>query len=960
MGQERMTRGISRGPGRTPGRGPRSGRGYAGLIALAVAVPLVVPGTALAGESSARALSAAAAPTAVPPTATQQWDTLKAKLSAIKGVWTDQSYSGAISNTMPDTALLGNGDVGITSGGSTGVKTFYVSKGDFWNAAPSPNPAPIGGVTITGTAPQQPTGNLALGARATASTTEGSFTPDRAVNGQWTGGYEGWVSQVGKPQWISLDLGSVKTIGRYVVRNDNAARPGNAAFNTKAMAFQTSGDGSTWTSVDTVQNNTADVIDRDVTAVQARYVRLSITEPTQGTTSDSIQNPRARIGQIELYERRESGGTPPAQPFREEQNILDGRVTTTMSLDNTPVSMNTWLAADRNVLVTSITSNGSQPVNLQASTFAGATTANSAYSNTAGVDGPVQWAERATAPGGKWISRGALATTVLGTPAAPKPTVSGATAKTVFTLPPGGTVRLVTTVTGGGQNPAAPHNDAVTQVRAQNTTTLATLDTQRADWWKNYWLQSSVELGDAVLEKFYYAAQYFIGASSRPGKMAPALYGIWTTTDSPKFSGDYHLNYNAQAPFYGVYSSNRPELSLPFHEAILAYVPEAQRRAKQDLNRVKPDYISKRFPSGGVPSGVLFPVGIGPYGSTTDDQYHQQVSDSLFSASQFISYYEYTQDADFLRNKAYPFLSQVAQFFESYLERDAATGRYSLWSGPHEGTWGQNSSADIGLLKQVLSTVIAASQKLGVDADRRTAWQNILANLPASPTTVYNGKTVFSLATAGTMQGSDTRDIHPGDNTVNLEFIQPADQLGINSDAGQLRIGVDSLDAMNSWNQENSFPKVFTQAARVGYPAQSLFDKFKQVIDGRMVANLRIGDGNHGIEKSGATEAINSMLVQSDQGIITVFPDWPAGRNAGFWQLRQKGAFVVSSAKESDRVSYVDVTSKAGGTLRLKSPWTSGTVSVTGANGAAVPFTTANGVISVPTTVGQTYHVVAS
>lgn len=948
MGQESTTRRVIRGFGRP--------RGYAVAVALAVAVPLAIPGSAVAGNAAGAGNESVRALAAGPPTPAQQWDTLRAKLAGIKGVWTDQAYSGSISNSMPNTALLGNGDVGVTSGGSTGVKTFYVSKGDFWNANPSPKPAPIGGVTITGTTAQTGT-NLAIGARATASSTEGSFTPDRAVNGQWSSGYEGWVSQIGKPQWITLDLGSVKTVARYVIRNDNAARPGNAAFNTKNMAFQTSADGTNWNSADTVQNNTADVIDRSITAVQTRYIRVNVTEPTQSTTPDSTQNPRARIGQIELYAQSGGGTPPPAAPFREEQNIVDGTIATTMSLSNAPVSMKTWLAADKNVLVTSVTSTGSQPVQLQASTYAGATTPNSAYSNSAGVDGQVMWAERATASGSRWVSRGALATTVLGASAMQTPTVSGATAKTVFTLPAGATVRVVTQIGGGGQNPSAPHNDAVTQVRTQTTASLATLDTQRADWWKNYWMRSAVELGDAVLEKFYYAAQYFIGASSRAGKTAPALYGIWTTTDSPQFSGDYHLNYNAQAPFYGVYSSNRPELSLPFHETILAYVPEAQRRARQDLTRVKSDYISGRFPSGGVPAGVLFPVGIGPYGTTTDDQYHQQVSNSLFSASQFISYYEYTQDTEFLRTKAYPFLGQVAQFFESYLERDSA-GRYSMWSGPHEGTWGKNSSADIGLLKQVLSTLIAGSQKLGVDADRRATWQNILDNLPAQPTTVFNGKTVYSLVSPGTMQGSDTRDIRPGDNTINLEFVQPADQLGINSDPAKLRIGVDTLDAMNSWGQNNSFPKVFNQAARVGYPAQSLIDKFKQVINSHLAPNLRIADPYHGIEKSGATEAVNSMLVQSDQGIITLFPVWPAGKNASFWQLRQKGAFVVSSAKESDRVSYVEVTSKAGGTLRLKNPWSTGAFTVTDAGGAAVPFTTANGVISVQTAVDRTYRIV--
>ncbi|MFJ5683921.1 glycosyl hydrolase family 95 catalytic domain-containing protein [Streptomyces sp. NPDC093099] len=947
MGHERTTRSGFRGTGRIR---RRTGL-HSGLPALALAISLAVPGSAVAGPAGAAPVRAAAGA----PSPAEQWNILRPKLEGIKGTWTNQSYTGSVSRTMPDTALLGNGDVGVTSGGSTGVKSFYVSKGDFWAGNPTTRSAPIGGVTLQSTTAQD-NPDLALGATATAGSTTDSFTASRAVNGQWGSGYEGWVSAIGKPQWIALDLGSVKTIARFVVRNDNAARPGNEAFNTKNMTFQTSADGTTWNTVDTVTNNTADVIDRTVTAVRTRHVRLHITEPTQNTTPDSTNNPRARIGQISLYASA-GGTTPPAQPFREEQHIVDGSITTSVSMGDTPLSMRTWLAAEKNVLVTSVTSTGSRPVRLQASTFAGAMgSPNPQYGNASGVDGQVMWAERATPSGPNWVSRAALASTVLGATAVQPPTSSGPTAKTVFTVPAGGTVTLVTAVTGGGRNPAAPHDDAVARVRAENAGSIGTLDSQRVAWWKNFWMRSAVSLNDAALERYYYPAQYFIGASSRAGRTAPGIFGIWTTTDDPMWDGDLHLNYNAQAPFYGVYSSNRPDLALPFHEAILSYVPEAQRRARQDLRRVHQEYVTSRFPSGGVPSGVLFPVGISPFGSasgsTTDDQYHQQVSNSLFSATQFVAYYEYTQDEDFLRTKGYPFLSQVARFFEHWVERDAA-GAYSLWGGPHEGTWGKNSSPDLGMLKQVLAAAVSGSRKLNVDADRRAVWENILGNLPAQPTTTLNGRTVYSLASG--MQGTDTRLIRPGDNTINLEFIQPADQLGVNSDAGRLQVARDTVTAMNSWGQENSFPKIFNQAARVGYPADQLIGAFTSVISTRTAPNLRITDPHHGIEKSGATEAINSMLVQSDASVISLFPVWPAAKDASFYQLRQKGAFVVSSAKAAGTVQYVDVRSEAGGTLRVKNPW-SAAFTVTDAAGNAVPYTTAGGVITVQTAAGQTYR----
>ncbi|WP_405996784.1 glycosyl hydrolase family 95 catalytic domain-containing protein [Streptomyces sp. NBC_00829] len=929
-----------------------------GAVAMAGATALTaIPAPALAESTGDRPATLAG-----PLTNAQRWQRLRDKLSKITGEWTDETYRGAISTTMPNTALLGNGDVGVTSGGRTGEKTFYISKSDFWNANPEPRPLPIGGVTLKSATPP-PNADLALGATATASSVEGSNTPNRAVNDQWTAGYEGWVSSIGKPQWIALDLGTQQTIARFIIRNDEAARPGNEDHTTKDLKIQTSANGSNWTDVQTITGNTDAVIDRDLaTLLTTRYVRLYITEPTQGTTDDSLRNPRARIGQIQLFAQPKSAqgqGPSDRDPFHEVQHILDARITTAVVMGGVPLKLETWLSAEKNLLVTTVTSRGSQPVELVAQTWAGAGGgANPAYPATSGVSGGTAWAQRSTAPGASWVSTGALATRVLGA-TTKSPTSSGATASTVFTLAPGRTATIVTAVSGGGQNPTGVHASAVRAVRSVCASGMAELRDRHVDWWKRYWLASSIDIGRPVLERYYYAAQYFIGSASRPGKVAPGLYGVWTTTDQAGWHGDFHLNYNAMAPFYGVYSSNRPELALPFYDVILDYVPEARRRARQDLSRVKSDYVAKRFPSGGMPDGVLFPVGIGPYGSTTDDNYLQQVSDSLFAATQFCAYWEYTRDRTFLRDKAYPYLKLVAAFFQNWLEWNAGSGRYEMWSGPHEGTWGKNSSPDIGMLKQTLRTLVEASHELDTHAAERRTWQRLLDRLPAQPTTVYKGVPVYSLVEPGTMQGEDTRDIRPGDNTVNLEFIHPAEALGITSPAAERKIAVDTVDVMNSWGQNNSFPKVFTQAARVGYPAASLIQHFEDIIQRTVAPNLRIADPYHGIEKSGSTEAVHSMLVQSFDGTMVLFPVWPLDQDASFDRLLLPGAFEVSAALTDGAVAYVQVTSRVGGTLRLRNPWPGeNRPTVTGANGRTVGFSIKHDIISVRTQRGVSYRVV--
>ena len=909
---------------------------------------------ALAAALAATLVTATPAQAATPSPA-QQWTEIQQLVSGIKGRWTNQAYTNAVSNTVPGTALLGNGDVGVTSAGGDGFKTFHISKGNFWAGNPNPTLVSLGSVSISPNAGTGSSGNLALGATATASSSHPSFPPSRAVNGGWGSGYEGWVSEVGKPQTITLDLGSAKTFTRYVVRHDSAARPAETANNTRNFTVSVSSDSTTWSTVDTVTGNTGGVSDRTIASVSARYVRLSITEPTQGTTPDSTANPRARVGQIELYGA--GGPTQPSGPFLEEQNILKGEIDTTMTIGGVPVAMKTWTAANDNLVVTQIQSLGSATVRLKAQTSAGSPAPRTGFTNTAGVSGEHDVGD---APDPLGVEVG-----LQGLPRHPagrrepgrSPPASGAAATTVFDLPPGQTVRVVTAVAGGGQNPADPAPAARALADGQSGGSLDTLYNAHVEWWKQYWLKSYVDLNDDVLERFYYGSLYLIGSSSRAGKTAPGLYGLWATTDSPQFSGDMHLNYNWMANFYGVYSSNRTDLALPYYDLVQAYLPEARRRAQQDLRRVKPDYVGARFPSGGVPGGVLFPVGIAPFGATADDNYHQQVVNSLFTVSQYIAYYDYTRDRTFLTSKAYPFMKEVAAFFQHYLEYDAGAQRYNLYGGPHEGTWGRNSSADLGLLRNLLSTLIDASVELNADAGDRATWTNILQRLAPIPTTTHNGKKVYALADPGTL--SDGRAIRPGDNTVNLEFVHPGEALGINSPAADRQTAIDTLDAMNSWGQDNSFPKVFTQAARVGYPAQSLIDRLKNQISTKLDANLLVRDPNHGIEKGGAIEAINNMMLQSDGGVMRVFPVWPSNRNASFVKLREKDALVVSGAFSGGRVTYVDITSEAGRQVRLQHPWPGQTIVVNRVGGGTVAHTVSGNVITFPTQAGATYTIAA-
>jgi hypothetical protein len=94
--------------------------------------------------------------------------------------------------------------------------------------------------------------------------------------------------------------------------------------------------------------------------------------------------------------------------------------------------------------------------------------------------------------------------------------------------------------------------------------------------------------------------------------------------------------------------------------------------------------------------------------------------------------------------------------------------------------------------------------------------------------------------------------------------------------------------------------------------------------------NLTVFQGGGGIETSGSVEALDSMLLQHENGVLRVFPNWPTTMDASFTRLRAKGAFLISSDQKHGRVSYVDVASEKGGTLVIQNPWGTRNVLISG------------------------------
>lgn len=749
----------------------------------------------------------------------EQWSELQEILSRYCGTWTIPNYPGAVNSRIPNTALLGNGNVGISSDGSTTQKCYRISKGDFWEY--NNRPLPVGMISICSASAET---------SAPADQTDFCETEDilhaRIVTRQTIGGaplqMESWMSAVN-------DL--------FVIKITNLSKKHTAGIRIKLEACE---NGS-----------------RPVTA-ETGEDSMCVTRSTIGA---SVSDPQSYISSTIIASRMIGA---------------DGKFTGT---DSASVCMTVNLPAGKTAYLVSAICGGGRT-----------------YDCT----------------GALWNGR---------------------------TEPSEEAEALLAAVT-------SPED-------AEN------LYAEHLHWWKKYWLQSYISLDTtdpdlAILQKYYYAAQYLLGSGIRNGKIAAGLYGIWHTNDAASWHSDYHLNYNFISTYYGLATSNRVSMILPAVEALMEYIPQgiANAASLEQLRAVYASFVEEQIgkgrihPETGIKDAILFPVAIGPYGMTLEyNSYHHETVNAPFSAYPLIEYYNFTQDEIFLQDTLYVYLKYVLTFLEHWIVEE--NGRYTLYAGYNEGSWAINPALELAVYKMCLQYGIHISEKLGIDPEKRAVWQKIYDGLAEQPVvTDYNGtgKTLLSLAEKEWReeQWMPMRTPVPADgNCIPLESVIPGEVFGYYSTPEELEILRNTVQVFSdngAWTQINNFPKLSPVAVNVRYDCREIIKGLAGAVNSHMKQNMMIDDGVHGIEKAGATEAINNMMLLSDKGVIKLFGNWPTDRDARFVRLRAAGAFVFSAAYDGQKKEVLEgitLYSEAGKPVTIASPWKEG-ISVLDDNGSPV------------------------
>eukprot|EP01116_Phalansterium_solitarium_P024282 TRINITY_DN8859_c0_g1_i1.p1 TRINITY_DN8859_c0_g1~~TRINITY_DN8859_c0_g1_i1.p1 ORF type:complete len:900 (+),score=224.85 TRINITY_DN8859_c0_g1_i1:143-2842(+) len=184
------------------------------------------------------------------------------------------------------------------------------------------------------------------------------------------------------------------------------------------------------------------------------------------------------------------------------------------------------------------------------------------------------------------------------------------------------------------------------------------------EWWTDFWAQSAVQFPSRpAVEEYWYGAQYILAcaASSDADAPAPGLYGPWVTTDQPDWHGDYTLDYNQEATFYGAFGSNHVDQTSSYWGPILDYSGAAAKMAQAELASAHVGNCSA--------AALHYPCHLAPWGMQSQDQTVYMHWNGPFAVSLFINNFEYTLNASFAQYYTYPLLDGFNAWWHCFLQR---------------------------------------------------------------------------------------------------------------------------------------------------------------------------------------------------------------------------------------------------------------------------------------------------
>ncbi len=627
--------------------------------------------------------------------------------------------------------------------------------------------------------------------------------------------------------------------------------------------------------------------------------------------------------------------------YLQQQDPGLGEVRSIFSEGSQSVKIRSIVAATANLLIIQLTNTGSSTISgVVILTQPGSFASNDNLPATVGVQtsNNTSYITRTTAVSGNpFVASDALATYLPDGSLSASVLTSTETGNSV-NLPANATVNVVVGI-GGGLNSTTYLNDAITLANAQTDATVASLITAHETWWQNFWMSgATVNLGGGPMEQYWYTSLYWLASFNRTGNEMAGMLGF-QTEDQNGYAG-WSTDYNTEDTYLGVFSAGHPELAGSYFVGINQYLPEG--------------YVLAGNSNGS--NGVLSDSGIGPGAQNAIPATDWGMEgDAAWLATVYVNYWNYTRNATWAAQTAYPWLVAVAHFWDQTLVYENGTYNDVNSAQEEQASYKLNAIGDLADMAAVYNALIDmnASGAVTSSPSDLALWKTEVANLAPLPTYTTNGITAYS----------GNQDAPNG--ILGLYGINPAvwsPTIGLGSTPTQIQTMDNTIYANGSygWYGGNFFAWTFPASARMGLP--ETYSRFLAAMAGRLNepallrTNGTVVQAGGGSETLGSIETVDEMLLSSYDGVLRFYPAWPLARTVSFSDIGATGGFSVSSSLSGGVIGATTVVSNAGHALTIAQPFPGATITITDTTTGATTSATYS-TVTASTVAGHTYNV---